>query len=290
MTILITGAGGQLGRSLQRILTRNQVDHVSCSRSELDITLESSLAKILKVNPSIIINCAAYTDVNAAEQNQRAAEAVNVKGVKNMAKAANAIGARLLHISTDYVFSGEGNVPWGIHDLPNPKTVYGKTKHLGEKEIELIGDANMTVIRTAWLYGPFGSNFAKTIIKRITQSTDDIRVVTDQVGQPTSTIDLADAIFEVCTSRESPKTMHLANLGVASWNQFAQELAKMCGQSPDRIVPITSEDYPSLADRPKYSVLEVPDWEVKGTKLMKHWREALEVVFPEIFESVREGI
>lgn len=289
MKILITGAGGQLGRSLQRTFTRNQVDYVSCSRDELDITSESSLEKISKENPSIIINCASYTNVNAAERNQKDAEAVNVNGVRNMVKAANSVGARLLHISTDYVFSGEGNVPWGIHDLPNPKTVYGKTKRLGEKEIELIGDANTTVIRTAWLYGPYGSNFAKTIIKKVTQSRDYISVVTDQVGQPTSTIELADVIYEICTLDESPKIVHLANLGVASWNEFAQELAKMCGESPDRILPITTDDYHSQADRPKFSVLEVSDLKTKGSKLMKHWRESLEVVFPEIFESVSKG-
>lgn len=289
MKILITGASGQLGKSLQRTLSRNQVDYFSYSRAELDITSESSLEKISEVNPSIIINCAAYTNVNAAERNQKDAEVVNVKGVRNIAKAANNVGARLLHISTDYVFSGEGNVPWGIHDLPNPKTVYGKTKRLGEKEIELIGDAHTTVIRTAWLYGPFGSNFAKTITKRITQSRDYISVVADQVGQPTSTTDLADAIFEICTLEEIPKIVHLANLGEASWNEFAQELAKMCGQSPDRIVPITSDNYHSVANRPKFSVLEVSDLEAKGVKLMKHWRESLEVVFPEIFESVSKG-
>lgn len=288
MKILITGAGGQLGRSLQLTLTHNQVDHVSCSRDELDITLESSLEKVSKIDPSIIINCAAYTNVNAAENNLKVAKAVNTKGVKNMVKAAINVGARLLHISTDYVFSGERNIPWGIHDSPDPKTVYGKTKYWGEKVIESFSDADITVIRTAWLYGPFGSNFAKTILKKVTQSRDNIRVVTDQLGQPTSTKDLADAIFDICISRKSPRTIHLANLGVASWQQFAQELAKMCGESPDRIVSISSEDYPSVVDRPKYSVLEVSDWEGKGSKPMKHWQDALEIVFPEILKSIQK--
>jgi dTDP-4-dehydrorhamnose reductase len=252
------------------------------------VTSNNSIEKIAGERPNVIINCAAYTNVDAAESDQSSAESVNIFGAKNMAIAAIKCEARLIHISTDYVFSGSGNAPWRPSDLPNPKNIYGRTKYLGEKEVESLNRSNSTVIRTAWLYSPFGSNFAKTIVRKLLSDKAEIAVVADQFGQPTSSLELAKAIYKVCLSEQNYQLLHIANSGIASWSQFAQELARLCNEPPERILPVSSSEYVTQAERPKFSELEVSNYGPDIDLSLPDWRDSLKIVFPEIRRAVEE--
>lgn len=270
--ILITGANGQLGSEFQK-RTFSLLDEIFYTDvEELDITdLKAVISFIERHDIDTIINCAAYTAVDRAEEDREKATKVNRDAVANLAKAATKLGCLLIHISTDYVFDGNHDVPYTEKDPVNPQTVYGQTKLEGEQAIKSSGCMYL-IIRTAWLYSGFGNNFVKTIL-RLSDERKEINVVNDQWGTPTYAGDLADAIIRILERNELPELegiYHYTNEGVCNWYDFAKEIIELSGK--DCIVrPISTEQYPTKAKRPAYSVLdktkikkvfdlEIPDW------------------------------
>ena len=286
----ITGGSGQLSRSLVDLLDKEGVPYITWSHKDLDVADDSSITLIKETCPDLLINCAAWTNVDAAEEFPERAARVNQVGPRNMARAAKELKIPLVHISTDYVFSGQSGKPWTTDSKTEPMSSYGISKLLGEKEITKSLDVNFYILRTAWLYGPYGKNFSKTILKKAITSKEPINVVSDQIGQPTTTKSLAKQIFEVAKSHVPSGIYHATNTGQASWWDFACEIFALAGEDVERVRPSTSEDFPSKVKRPKYSVLDQSAWSKVGMETMPEWREALKEVFPEIRNAVEREL
>ena len=282
----ITGGSGQLAKSLVNLLNQREIPHIAWSRADLDISDLTAINKIKESKISVLINCAAWTDVDGAEDETKKALLVNKVGAENVALAARELEIPLIHISTDYVFSGNVQRPWKVNDDTGPTTQYGITKLMGEEAIKDIWPDKGIILRTAWLYGPYGKNFAKTILRKILGTKDSIRVVNDQLGQPTSTVDLAKQILRCIDLECPPGTYHATNSGEASWWEFASELANLCEVDGNRIQAVTSKEFASKAKRPTYSVLDLSDWDRLGIEPMQDWRGALVEIFPEIQKAV----
>ena len=265
---LITGADGQLGRAVSGLLP----DAICTDKNTLDITDAAAVnAFVRENNIDVIINCAAYTAVDKAEDDTELATKINVDGPMNLAKT----GAKIIHISTDYVFDGTGCAPYGTDDKTNPVSVYGKTKRAGE--VAVLENANVAiVIRTAWLYGPNGNNFVKTM-RRLGAEKDAINVVSDQIGSPTFVGDLADAIVKIIPqmTHENSGVYHFTNMGVCSWYDFASEIMEMSGLKCV-VNPIKSREYPTRAVRPFYSVLDKSKIQKVFNVKIQHWKKGLE--------------
>lgn len=286
----ITGGSGQLSRSLVDILDKEGVPYIAWSHKDLDVADDSSISVIKETSPDLLINCAAWTNVDAAEEFPEKATRVNQVGPRNMARAAKELKIPLIHISTDYVFSGESRQPWNTDSKTEPMSTYGLSKLLGEKEISKNMHADFYILRTAWLYGPYGRNFAKTILKKALTSKDSINVVSDQIGQPTTTKSLAEQIFKVAKQKIPSGTYHATNTGQASWWDFAREIFELAGEDVERVRSSTSENFPSKVKRPKYSVLDQSAWSKVGMETMPEWRRALKEVFPEIRKAVEREL
>jgi len=286
----ITGGSGQLSRSLVDLLDKEGVPYIAWSHKDLDVADDSSISIIKEISPDLLINCAAWTNVDAAEEFPEKATRVNQVGPRNMARAAKELNIPLIHISTDYVFSGQGRQPWITDSKTEPMSTYGLSKLLGEKEISKNLDANFYILRTAWLYGPYGRNFSKTILKKALTSKKPINVVNDQIGQPTTTKSLAEQIFKVAKHNIPNGTYHATNTGQASWWDFAREIFELAGEDVERVRSSTSEDFPSNVKRPKYSVLDQSAWSKVGMETMPEWRRALKEVFPEIRKAVEREL
>ena len=199
-----------------------------------------------------------------------------------MAQVAKELKIPLIHISTDYVFSGQSQQPWRIHSKMEPMSAYGLSKLLGEKEITKSLGEDFYILRTAWLYGSYGKNFSKTILKKALTSKDSINVVNDQIGQPTTTKSLAEQILKVAKIRIPSGVYHATNTDQANWWDLACEIFELAGEDVERVRPSTSEEFPSKVKRPKYSVLDQSAWSKVGMESMPEWRRALKEVFPEI--------
>ena len=290
MTWLITGGSGQLAKSLIDVLETKGAFYTAVSKEDLDITSPDSVEKILELSPSVIVNCAAYTLVDKAESEPELAISVNGEGAKNVALAAEALRIPLIHVSTDYVFSGDGVLPWKTTDKTEPVSQYGKSKLVGENYIRNLYPENSLILRTAWLYGPFGKNFAKTIIKKAISTNEEIKVVDDQIGQPTSTLDLAKQIYEAKQNEIPSGTYHATNSGKASWFEFARELVALSGESLARVKPIQTSDYPTPAKRPSYSVLDHSEWQNTVVPEMDDWKNALKRSFSLIMQEVEKEL
>jgi dTDP-4-dehydrorhamnose reductase len=286
MKVLITGAAGQLGRAL--IATAPEgFDLTGVDVDELDITNTDDVrARIEALQPQLIVNAAAYTQVDRAETERALAFQINADGPANLAAAAQAIGARLIHVSTDYVFDGCGSRPYRPDDATAPLGVYGESKLDGERRARAIGGARALILRTAWLYGAVGQNFVLTMLK-LMRERERLRVVADQIGTPTSSKTLAQAIWAAAQKPALTGVYHWTDAGVASWYDFAlaiQEEALALGLLARAIPlePIRAEDYPTPARRPAYSVLDktktVADFGVQPL----HWRVALRQVLKEL--------
>lgn len=271
--ILVTGANGQLGQCLKAILTEEEAIFKG---RELDITNISTLQDFVEQNSiTSIINAAAYTAVDKAEQEIEIAYQVNSEGARNLALISQQLAIPLIHISTDYVFDGTNHIPYTEDDNTNPLSIYGKSKLEGEKAIiELAYSAY--IIRTSWLYSPYGNNFVKSIT-RLAQERDTLSIVSDQIGSPTYAPDLAQIIIELL-SKLSPKTkqvLHYSNQGVASWYDFAYEIVNL--QSIEcQILPIPTTDYPTPAQRPYYSVLNKRRITTILNFPIPHWKHSLQ--------------
>lgn len=277
--IIVTGANGQLGRGINQILNqRMDFTIINADISEttaycpikLDIANPVAVMNLVRdIKPEIIINCAAHTAVDLCETDQENAYRINALGPKNLAVAAEALDAKLIHISTDYVFDGEGSSPYTEADTPNPTTVYGQTKLQGEEFVKELCNKYF-IIRTAWLYGE-GKNFVKTMLS-LAEKGNPIRVVSDQSGCPTSVLELTRAIYYLMDT-SCYGTYHGVCQGVTTWYDFAVEIFRLAGLNPE-VIPVTSDEYKTAAKRPKYSVLEDKNLADMGY-YMKPWAEAL---------------
>jgi len=288
MSWLITGGSGQLGIAVTQELFARGLHFRAPNSQELDITLSPIIPELIaQMSPKVIINCAAWTDVDGAEKSEELASRVNSDGAENVARGAKLIRAKLIHISTDYVFSGLGNTPWQVNDAINPQSAYGRTKADGESRVLATYPENSSIVRTAWLYSPWGKNFAKTMTRLAVNGDDEVRVVNDQVGQPTSAVDLAKQLVDLGLSGSPTGTYHGTNSGQSTWFDFAQEIFKLAGADVNRVVGVSSSGYPQPAKRPSYSVLSHDKWNKGSLKPMKDWRIALAEAMPAIVSAVK---
>lgn len=276
MKILVTGANGQLGRELREVLETERPGITTyVGSAELDITDRAAVEQFLgRGDFSHIINCAAYTAVDRAEEEKLECSSVNIDGITNIARKADELGIKIIHISTDYVFDGRSYRPYTEGDKVNPQSVYGSTKRKGETA--LLGLApDSVIIRTGWLYSPYGRNFVKTIL-RLSRSESSLRVVCDQVGTPTYAADLAKAIATIVFARQwASGIINYSNEGVCSWYDFAVSIQRIAGISDCPVYPISTDDYPTPATRPFYSVLDKARFRATYSIPIPHWEEAL---------------
>lgn len=289
MNILVTGANGQLGHEMQRVAKSSNHNYiftdVADGYEKLDITNIEEIRNMVKNNNvDIIVNCAAYTNVDKAESDYDTADLINNTAAGNLATAMKEAGGTLIHISTDYVFQGDRNTPCQEDWTTNPLGVYGKTKLAGEAAIATTG-CNSIIIRTAWLYSQWGKNFVKTM-QSLTATHDTLKVVFDQVGTPTFAGDLADTIAHIINTGQTNKTgiYHFSNEGVCSWYDFAKMICKLSGNTCD-ISPCYSEEFPSPVKRPHFSVLDKR--KIKETFGIKvpYWTDSLEVCIKQLAEA-----
>lgn len=288
MSWLIIGGSGQLGIAVSQELGERGVLFHAWSSGDLNITQGPTVRDAIgKLSPTVIINCAAWTDVDGAESHEIDASRVNSDGPENLALAAKPSNSRLIHVSTDYVFSGENKTPWQIEDEINPQSAYGRTKALGESRVLASHPENSFVVRTAWLYSAWGKNFAKTMTKLALKGDGEVRVVNDQVGQPTSASDLAKQLVELGLSNSSAGIYHGTNSGQGTWFEFAQEIFKLAGADVGRVTPVSSSEYPRPANRPSYSVLSHDAWANTSVKPLRDWRIALAEAMPSIISAVK---
>jgi dTDP-4-dehydrorhamnose reductase len=288
MSWLITGGSGQLGIAVSQELDKQGIAFDAWSSKDLDIRQSSRVSEAIeKLSPKVIINCAAWTDVDGAESHELDASRVNSEGPENLALAAKMSNSKLIHVSTDYVFSGENHLPWQTADEINPQSAYGRTKALGESRVLASNPESSFVVRTAWLYSPLGKNFAKTMAKLAIKGESEVRVVNDQVGQPTSAMDLAKQLVELGLSTSPAGIYHGTNSGQGTWFEFAQEIFRLSGADVSRVTPVSSSEYPRPAKRPSYSVLSHDAWADTSVKPLRDWRIALADAMPTIISAVK---
>jgi len=283
---LVVGANGQLGRCMTELLESSTTDYVALSRHELDITDSVAVEKVIKnLQPTVVLNAAAWTAVDDAEGHEADALRVNAQGPANLARSSAQIGARLVHVSTDYVFDGQANVPYTVTAPTGPMNAYGRTKLAGENAIREFQNGNSCIVRTAWLYSEHGKNFAKTMTIRALRG-EVARVVDDQLGQPTSAHDVAQLILDISQLKEMPPIAHGTNSGQATWFQFAQEIYSQLGTDPALVSPVDTSAFPTVAKRPAYSVLDHSDFPAWGLQPMQNWQVGLS----DSIESIRMAI
>lgn len=279
-TILVTGANGQLGNSI-RLLAKHypQYNFLFTDVDTLDITDPQAVGKAIKDNQvDYVVNCAAYTAVDKAEDNEELCRRLNSYAVGLLGKAAHEAGAKMIHISTDYVFSGTGYLPYKETDETRPVSAYGRTKLAGEQILQEVCP-EAVIIRTAWLYSEFGSNFVKTVL-RLGKERDELRFVFDQIGTPTYAGDLAAAVMAVVAADEKgafvPGIYHYSNEGVCSWYDFTIKILEIAGIG-SRVFPIETKEYPTKAVRPPYSVLNKSKIKETYGIAIPHWEASLRV-------------
>lgn len=277
MNILVTGANGQLGCEMQRLGAVSPNNYIFTDVAELDVTDAGAVLRAAEqTRAEAIVNCAAYTNVERAEEDEATADRLNRLAPANLAAAAAATGATLIHISTDYVFDGTAHTPYTEQAPTAPLGVYGRTKLAGEQAVEASG-CSYLILRTAWLYSAFGNNFLKTML-RLTAERESLNVVFDQIGTPTYAGDLALGIFSVIEGQQfrgHEGLYHFSNEGVSSWYDFAVEIAVAAGHDKCRIEPCHTAEYPSKAPRPAYSVLDKSKFKTTFGIEIPHWRESM---------------
>lgn len=291
LALLVTGAGGQLGSELVRQAGAHRDIPFArgLDRHGLDLTdpfaVRDTVAEWARVVRSdspahrlVVVNAAAYTAVDQAETDEEAAYAVNAAGPALLATACAEADAALVHVSTDYVFAGDGEIPYEPGDPTGPRTAYGRTKLGGEQAVRALHPTGSRVVRTAWLYGGSGKHFVRTMAA-LERSHETITVVDDQVGSPTWTGDLASGLLALARSDAAPGTYHATNAGAVTWHGFAQAVFEELGADPARVLPTDTAGFPRPAPRPAYSVLSGRAWEAAGLPPLRGWREALAEAF-----------
>lgn len=269
--ILITGANGQLGTELRRLLDQKKVTYYATDTQEMDITNKAEVDVVFKkVKPSIVFHCAAYTAVDAAEEDGKELNwAVNVNGTRTIASATKEAGAVMVYISTDYVFDGNSEGEYTIDSSVNPQNEYGKAKLAGEEIVQELCPSYY-IVRTSWVFGEYGKNFVFTMLK-LAETHDTLTVVNDQIGRPTWTKTLADFLFHVYETKPAFGIYHLSNDDSCSWFEFAKEILK---DKEVMVLPVTSDEYPQKAYRPKHSIMDLSKAKATGFKIPT-WQEAL---------------
>lgn len=279
MNVLVTGGNGQLGSSLRRLApVAGDNRYIFTDVAELDITDAAAVESVAEREKiDVIVNCAAYTNVDKAEDDAEFAEVLNAQAVRNLADAMARRGGRLIHISTDYVFGGSrGNTPRGEDEPTNPTGVYGLTKLHGEQAVIRSG-VNAIILRTAWLYSEYGRNFVKTMLQ-LTKEKPSLKVVFDQCGTPTYAGDLADAILDIIENNKfegNEGIYHFSNEGVCSWYDFTKHIAALAGHTECDIQPCHSDEFPSKVVRPSYSVLDKSKYKRTFKRHLPYWTESL---------------
>ncbi len=291
MNILVTGANGQLGNSIRDVVAATGSEgnrYIFTDVAELDITDAEAVRKMVKDNDvKVIVNCAAYTNVEKAEDDVDFAELLNAGAVRNLAEAARENDATLLHVSTDYVFGGSaGNTPRNEDEPANPTGVYGLTKLHGEEAIKESG-VKALIFRTAWLYSEYGKNFVKTMLN-LTATKPELKVVFDQCGTPTYARDLAEALVDIIENEKAAGNegvYHFSNEGVCSWYDFTKMIAEIAGNSSCDIQPCHSDEFPSKVVRPSYSVLDKTKYKKTFGKNVPYWTDSLKTCIKNLKEN-----
>jgi dTDP-4-dehydrorhamnose reductase len=280
MVVLVTGANGQLGQAIQFIAKNHtEIKFVFCSSSDLDISNKENCQTVFQnTKPDFCINAAAYTAVDKAESDRDKAELINIIGSKNIAEVCNQFDVKLIHISTDFVFDGSNDKPYTETQITNPKGVYGQTKLDGEKAIQQVF-SKYFIIRTSWVYSQFGNNFMKTMLRLASEKTA-LSVVNDQIGTPTNAVDLAEALVQIILFNNQQPTANnygiynFSNEGECSWYDFAKKIFEINNVSID-LSAIPTEQFPTPAERPKYSVLDKSKIKATFGITIKTWEESL---------------
>ncbi len=276
MTILVTGGNGQLGSALRLASGEGFHRYIFTDIEELDITSAKAINEFLsKEKIDIVVNCAAYTAVDLAEEQEDTTDKINHKAVALLAEACAQHNSTLIHISTDYIFSGESRRAYTEEDTPAPLNAYGRTKLAGEIAVAKSGCKSI-ILRTSWLYSEFGKNFVKTM-RNLTATQKEIKVVSDQFGTPTYAGDLAEAIVQIIEGKKYNRygVYNYSNLGECSWYDFAVEIARQSGNNNCKITPCTTADYPTKAMRPRYSVLDKSKFVATFDIEIPEWQESL---------------
>jgi dTDP-4-dehydrorhamnose reductase len=282
MRILVTGANGQLGQDVVNLLSAKNEVH-GFGREQLDITNQDQCYEVLStLKPEVIVHCAAYTAVDLAETEEDLAYQINAYGTRNLAAAAEKIGAKLVYISTDYVFDGTATTPYREYDNTNPQSVYGKSKRAGEQLVQTLS-SKYFIVRTSWVYGLHGANFVKTMLK-LAQDRDTLKVVSDQFGSPTYTIDLVH-FLEQLIQTERYGIYHASNVGVCSWYDFACAIFEESGKMI-KVEPCSTEEFPRPAPRPRFSAMEHLAIRANGFEDLRSWREGLRAFLKELSEQI----
>jgi dTDP-4-dehydrorhamnose reductase len=279
---LVTGAAGMLGQDLCRVLEQAGHEVTRADRPGLDI-LDPQRCAAHVAGHDVVVNSAAYTAVDAAESDEASAFAVNAVGAANLARAARAAGATMVQVSTDYVVAGHGSQPYGADAPVAPASAYGRTKAAGEWAVRAECPRSW-VVRTAWLYGAGGSSFPATV-RRLAGERERIPVVADQVGQPTWTVDLAEGILRIVEAGAPFGVWHATGGGECSWYDLARAVLEELGLDPDRVTPVTTEEFPRPAPRPAYSVLSHDMWDAAGLRPLPDWRDALRRAAPTVLAA-----
>lgn len=274
--ILVTGSNGQLGSEIQELSKEYDYNFFFTDKDTLDITNQNAANAFVNANDiKIIINCAAYTAVDKAESDKKSADSINHLAVQNLAKVAKEKNIKLIHISTDYVFDGKNHIPYKEDDRTNPSGVYGRTKLDGENAIIEINPKNSIIIRTAWVYSSYGTNFVKTML-RLGREKEQLGIIYDQVGTPTYARDLAETILNIIPkiNNEKIEIYNYSNEGVLSWYDFAKEIMRMA-KLDCKINPIETRDYPTPAKRPHYTLLNKSKIKNEFNLSIPYWKDSL---------------
>ncbi len=281
MKVLVTGVKGQLGYDVVKELTGRKIEAIGVDIDEMDITDAASVDKVIKeIAPDAVIHCAAYTAVDAAEDNEELCRKVNADGPRNIAKVCKELDIKMIQISTDYVFNGEGERPWAPEDAAEPQSVYGQTKYEGEQAVQEILEKYF-IVRIAWVFGINGKNFVKTMLN-LAKTRDTLTVVNDQFGSPTYTYDLAKLLADMVQS-EKYGIYHATNEGICSWYDFACAIFKEAGIEMN-VLPVTSSEYAAKAKRPANSRMSKDKLEEMGFDRLPTWQDALKRYIAELGE------
>lgn len=279
---LVTGARGMLGRDVVARLRRTDADVVALDHAALDITDPAAVRQaVADHRPDVVVNCAAWTDVDGAEAQEPAALKINGEGPANLAAVCKPKGVRLVHFSTDYVFRGNASTPYAEDAPTDPLNAYGRTKLAGEQAVLAELPEHGFVLRTAWLYGANGGNFVRTML-RLERERDTVEVVTDQRGQPTWTADVAAQVIALLSAEAPAGIYHATSSGQTTWHDFTRTIYRLVGADPDRVRETTSAAFQRPAPRPAYSVLGHDRWTAAGLEPIRPWEDALREALPRL--------
>lgn len=272
MKYLVTGVNGQLGFDVCRELRERHFEYLGVDKDEMDITNKDEVEKVIKkYQPNIVIHCAAYTAVDAAEENKELCMKINVDGTRNIVEVCKEIDAAMFYISTDYVFEGTGEDAWKVNDEKKPCNVYGESKYLGELEVEKLL-TKYFIVRISWVFGVNGNNFIKTML-RLAETHNELNVVNDQIGSPTSTYDLSKLLIDM-SQTDNYGVYHATNEGYCSWYEFACEIFRQAGKNV-KVNGIPTADYPTKAVRPLNSRMDKSELDRNGFHRMMNWKQSL---------------